>query len=61
MNDVQFDCLSAAEFKQLLDIVERLIDSSNRALSLQAYFAEKGVTAPDRHSRERFSPKLDLQ
>ena len=66
VNDVQFDCLSAAEFKQLLDIVERLIDSSNRALSLQAYFAEKGATAaPNRDDppsrRERFSPKLDLQ
>ena len=49
VNDVQFDCLSAAEFKQLLNLVDRLIDSSNRALSLQAYFAEKTTgTAPDR-------------
>jgi DNA-binding MarR family transcriptional regulator len=66
VNDVQFDCLSAAEFKQLLNMVDRLIDSSNRALSLQAYFAEKGAgPAPDRDDaqarRERFSPKLDLQ
>lgn len=49
VNDVQFDCLSAAEFKQLLSLVDRLIDSSNRALSLQAYFAEKTTgMAPDR-------------
>jgi MarR family transcriptional regulator, organic hydroperoxide resistance regulator len=66
VNDVQFDCLSAAEFKQLLNMVDRLIDSSNRALSLQAYFAEKGVApASDRddaqEKRERLSPKLDLQ
>ncbi len=49
VNDVQFDCLSAAEFKQLSNLIDRLIDSSNRALSLQAYFADKtsGI-APDR-------------
>ena len=48
VNDVQFDCLSAEEFKQLSDMVDRLIDSSNRALRLQAYLVEKGSTAPQR-------------
>lgn len=40
VNDVQFDCLSAAEFKQLSNLVDRLIESSDRALRLQAYYAE---------------------
>ncbi len=48
VNDVQFDCLSADEFKQLTDMVDRLIDSSNRALRLQAYFAEQAGPAPRR-------------
>lgn len=38
VNDVQFDCLSRAEFLQLLDVTERLIDCSNRAIRLQSYF-----------------------
>ncbi|MGO4715277.1 MarR family winged helix-turn-helix transcriptional regulator [Bradyrhizobium sp. 2TAF24] len=45
VNDVQFDCLSAAEFQQLLSMVNRLIESSNRALSLQAYYAGGGEGA----------------
>jgi DNA-binding MarR family transcriptional regulator len=61
VNDIQFDCLSATEFKQLSDMMERLIDSSNRALRLQAYFADRaGGPAPDvagPHSQQ----KLDLQ
>jgi MarR family transcriptional regulator, organic hydroperoxide resistance regulator len=49
VNDVQFDCLSAAEFRQLSKMIDRLIDSSNRALRLQAYFEDKsGGTAPER-------------
>jgi hypothetical protein len=38
VNDVQFGCLSKAEFLQLLDMTERLIDSGNRAIRLQSYF-----------------------
>jgi DNA-binding MarR family transcriptional regulator len=38
VNDVQFGCLSRAEFLQLLDMTERLIDCSDRAIRLQAYF-----------------------
>jgi DNA-binding MarR family transcriptional regulator len=49
VNDVQFDCLSAAEFKQLSKMIDRLIDSSNRALRLQAYFEDQsGGVAPAR-------------
>jgi DNA-binding MarR family transcriptional regulator len=37
VNDVQFGCLSASDFRQLLDMTERLIESSNQAVRLQAY------------------------
>jgi MarR family transcriptional regulator, organic hydroperoxide resistance regulator len=40
VNDVQFGCLSAKEFRELLDITERLIESSERAVRLQAYLAD---------------------
>ena len=61
VNDVQFDCLSASEFRQLSDMMERLIDSSNRALRLQAYFADGvGGPAPD-VSGSGSQHKLDLQ
>jgi DNA-binding MarR family transcriptional regulator len=43
VNDVQFDCLSARDFHQLLDLVERLVDSSDRAIALQRYLAEVNV------------------
>jgi DNA-binding MarR family transcriptional regulator len=55
VNDVQFDCLSADEFKQLSDMIDRLIDSSNRALRLQAYFAEQ--TSPALR-REKSPPSI---
>jgi MarR family transcriptional regulator, organic hydroperoxide resistance regulator len=38
VNDVQFACLSRAEFLQLLDVTERLIECSDRAVRLQSYF-----------------------
>jgi DNA-binding MarR family transcriptional regulator len=44
VNDVQFGCLSQAEFLQLLDLVKRLIASSEDAVRLQAYMA-KGPAA----------------
>jgi len=37
VNDVEFDCLSASDVTALLYILDRLIDSSNRAVSLQHY------------------------
>jgi hypothetical protein len=43
VNDVQFGCLSARDFQQLLDMVQRLVDSSDRAISLQRYLAETNV------------------
>jgi DNA-binding MarR family transcriptional regulator len=44
VNDVQFGALSQAEFLQLLDLVERMIASSEDAVRLQAYLA-KGPAA----------------
>jgi DNA-binding MarR family transcriptional regulator len=38
VNDVQFGCLSAAEFLHFLDMTERLIDSGDHAIRLQSYF-----------------------
>jgi MarR family transcriptional regulator, organic hydroperoxide resistance regulator len=43
VNDVQFGCLSAREFQLLLDVVQRLIESSDRAIALQRYLAETTV------------------
>jgi MarR family transcriptional regulator, organic hydroperoxide resistance regulator len=39
VNDVEFSCLTRSEFLQLLDVVERLISSSESAVRLQAYLA----------------------
>ena len=43
VNDVQFDCLSADEFHQLLGSVERLVESSERAIALQRYLQPRGL------------------
>lgn len=43
VNDVEFDCLSAKDFQQLLDMVLRLVGSSGRAIALQRYLAEVNV------------------
>ncbi len=45
INDVQFGVLSAKEFHQLLDMVQRLVESSDRAIALQRYLAEAKVKA----------------
>ena len=37
VNDIEFDCLDTEDFTTLLEILDRLIDSSNRAVSLQHY------------------------
>ena len=39
VNDVQFGCLSKAEFTALCGLLDRLIDSSDKALALQSYLA----------------------
>jgi DNA-binding MarR family transcriptional regulator len=43
VNDVQFGCLGTREFHQLLDMVQRLVDSSDRAIALQRYLADTNV------------------
>jgi DNA-binding MarR family transcriptional regulator len=40
VNDVQFGDMTTEEFLQLLDVVERLIETSDRAVRLQSYLAE---------------------
>lgn len=40
VNDVQFEPLGAAEFHQLIGLVEKLIDSSERAVRLQTYIEQ---------------------
>lgn len=37
INDVEFGCLSAREFAALLEMVERLVDSGEKAVALQWY------------------------
>ena len=59
VNDVQFGCLSAREFQLLLDLVQRLVESSDRAIALQRYLAETNVqpiAPPSRKSASK-SPR----
>lgn len=37
INDIQFDCLDAADFKRLLTSIDKLVASSDRAIALQKY------------------------
>jgi DNA-binding MarR family transcriptional regulator len=37
VNDVEFGCLSRAQFLSLVDTIERLVDSADRAVALQRY------------------------
>jgi DNA-binding MarR family transcriptional regulator len=57
VNDAQFGCLSQAEFLQLLDMVERLIASSENAVRLQAYLASGPAAKIVPHPRLRSSRK----
>lgn len=45
VNNVQFEPLSREEFLSLGSLIERLIESSERALKLQAYLADAPVEA----------------
>jgi DNA-binding MarR family transcriptional regulator len=63
VNDVQFGCLSTAEFLHLLDMIERLIESGDQAIKLQSYFGQRptselarpaDLTAHHEHDRQRF-------
>jgi DNA-binding MarR family transcriptional regulator len=57
VNDVQFGCLSQTEFLQLLDMVERLIASSENAVRLQAYLDSGPAARTVPHPRLRSSRK----
>ncbi|WP_424813514.1 MarR family winged helix-turn-helix transcriptional regulator [Roseococcus sp. YIM B11640] len=47
VNDVQFDGISAEEFRSLSSMIERLIECSGRAISLQRYLADNArATVP---------------
>jgi DNA-binding MarR family transcriptional regulator len=52
VNDVQFGELTTDEFLQLLEIVEHLIETSDRAVRLQSYLAE--------HPDLETAPSVDL-
>lgn len=43
VNDVEFGCLSKAEFQLLVPLVERLVQSGERALALQGYLRAHGM------------------
>ena len=60
VNDVQFDCLSAKEFQQLLAMAERLVESSDRAIALQRYLAEinsRSTTLPAPAALDTSTPR----
>lgn len=57
VNDVQFSCLSRAEFLQLLDMVERLIASGESAVRFQAYLANS--SKPNIVPHPRLAPPRD--
>jgi DNA-binding MarR family transcriptional regulator len=48
VNDVQFDCLGADEFHKLLATVDRLLESSDRAIALQRYLQPAAAVAAAR-------------
>ncbi len=57
VNDAQFGCLSQTEFLQLLDMVERLIASSENAVRVQAYLDSGPAAKIVPHPRLRSSRK----
>lgn len=57
INDVQFGVLSAREFHQLLDTVQRLVESSDRAIALQRYLAEAKVKGLSPEAQQMFAAK----
>jgi MarR family transcriptional regulator, organic hydroperoxide resistance regulator len=57
VNDVQFGCLTNSEFLELLGMVERLIESSDSAVRLQAYLADH--SKPKVVSQARFDADKD--
>jgi DNA-binding MarR family transcriptional regulator len=61
VNDVQFGCLSTGEFLQLLDTVERLIESSDQAIRLQSYFGQRPASELARPADFAADPKRKRQ
>ncbi len=56
VNDVAFGSLSAAEFRQLCDLVQRLLGSAEQATALQEYLLkkrDKESARPERSGRPR--------
>lgn len=47
VNDVQFGCLSAADFKYLGQLLEKLVECGDQALALQSYLALNEPGSPD--------------
>lgn len=45
VNNAEFECLSAPEFRQLLDLIQRLIAGSDRAIALQQRLTAKRADA----------------
>src|ERR1700691_1325909 len=63
VNDVEFGCLNAKEFTLLVDMVERLVKSSEQAMALQRYLSESSarpnitkLDVPPRSARKRGAP-----
>ncbi len=63
VNDVEFACLNAKEFALLVDMVERLVKSSEQAMALQRYLSESSarpnitkLDAPSKPARKRGAP-----
>lgn len=42
INDVEFGCLSREQFRFLIDIIDQLIKSGDRAVALQIYLSQQG-------------------
>lgn len=40
INDVEFGCLSQTDFRSLLEMIERLVDTSEKAVALQRYLGQ---------------------
>ncbi len=57
INDEQFGVLGAKEFQQLLDMVQRLVESSDRAIALQRYLAEAKVKGLSPEAQQMFAAK----
>ena len=63
VNDVEFGCLTAKEFTLLVDMIERLVTSSERAMALQRYLSESSarpnitkLDAPPKPARKKAAP-----